>query len=144
MRTLYVLSILLPTMLAGFGTNAGPLVPAMRSALSEPAAAATCADSGNVAATDNFDRGMMLYMQGDMARAIAAYDEALRLDPAMTVAYVGRGHALHAQGDMDGAMANFDEASRLRVIQKIEWLAGRSPHYPRPRAPGGAVALVGL
>ena len=43
-------------------------------------------------------------------RAIAAYTQAIRLDPKNTLAYSGRGWAYHEEGDYYSAIANFTEA----------------------------------
>ena len=50
---------------------------------------------------------------GDLERAIADYDAAIRLDPARSLAYSQRGHAYQARGDALSALADFSEAIRL-------------------------------
>ena len=145
MRTNYILSVLLATLLMPPGAVAGPLVPSMEPALrAAPASAASCSETVKIAATANFKRGMVFYGQGDHDHAVAEYSEAIRLDPEMTAAYDGRGHALHTKGNMEGALANFDQASRLRLTEKVDWLVGRSPRAPVSRERQGAVALVAL
>ncbi len=144
MRTIYALSVLLPTLLTG-AAEASPLAHAGigSGTMATTAATSVCGEPRIAKGTANFNEGMIFYVRGDMDRAVAAYDEAIRLNPAMSAAYDGRGHALQAKGDMDGALANFDEASRLRLIERVEWLAGRSPHQPLS-SEEGAVALVAL
>ncbi len=51
--------------------------------------------------------------QGELDRAIAAYGEALRLDPRSALAFNNRGLAHKRRGDLDKAVADFDEAVRL-------------------------------
>src|SRR5260370_15309357 len=51
--------------------------------------------------------------KGDYARAIADYDEAIRLTPKEAYAYQNRGIAKQALGDLDGALADINEAIRL-------------------------------
>ncbi|MCZ7554607.1 MAG: tetratricopeptide repeat protein [Anaerolineales bacterium] len=51
--------------------------------------------------------------QGDHEGAIADYTEALRLNPALVVAYNNRGLARREKGDLDGAIADYTEAIRL-------------------------------
>lgn len=51
--------------------------------------------------------------QGNHDEAIAAYTEAIRLDPALIVAYNNRGLARREKGDKDGAIADYTEAIRL-------------------------------
>jgi lipoprotein NlpI len=51
--------------------------------------------------------------KGDNDRAIADYNEAIRLDPKYTFAYHNRGHAYRAKGDNDRAIADYNEAIRL-------------------------------
>src|SRR2546421_12611482 len=47
--------------------------------------------------------------QGDNDRAIADYNEAIRLDPERTLAFLGRGIAFSEKGDNDRAIADFSE-----------------------------------
>ena len=49
-----------------------------------------------------------------LEEAIAAYDEAIRLNPNYAEAYNNRGVAKDALGQHDGAIADFDEAIRLK------------------------------
>jgi tetratricopeptide (TPR) repeat protein len=46
-------------------------------------------------------------------RAIADYDQAIRLDPDYTVAYIQRGTAYKGKGDNDRAIADYTQAIRL-------------------------------
>ncbi len=51
--------------------------------------------------------------KGDNDRAIADYNEAIRLDPKYAIAYNNRGIAYRAKGDNDRAIADYSEAIRL-------------------------------
>src|SRR5215475_11361992 len=50
---------------------------------------------------------------GDYDRAIAAFSDAMRLDPRSALAFANRGVAYERKGDMDRAIADFSEAIRL-------------------------------
>jgi Flp pilus assembly protein TadD len=53
---------------------------------------------------------------GDSAfygRAIADFNEAIRLDPNDASAYTARGNAYNATGEIDRADADFNQAKRL-------------------------------
>jgi tetratricopeptide (TPR) repeat protein len=58
-------------------------------------------------------RGSCYYAKHDAERAIADYDQALRLDPKNAAAYDNRGNALEARGDLDDAMKDYSESVRL-------------------------------
>jgi tetratricopeptide (TPR) repeat protein len=59
-------------------------------------------------------RGASRYESGDLAGALADFDEALRLQPALAAAYNNRGATRYEFGDLAGALADFEEALRLR------------------------------
>jgi tetratricopeptide (TPR) repeat protein len=61
------------------------------------------------------DRGNAYARKGDYDRAIADYDEAIRLDPkyALGYNYYNRGNAYNRKGDYDRAIADYDQAIRL-------------------------------
>jgi tetratricopeptide (TPR) repeat protein len=50
---------------------------------------------------------------GDYDRAIAAFSDAMRLDPKNALAFTNRGVAYERKGDMDRAIADYSEAIRL-------------------------------
>ena len=58
-------------------------------------------------------RGVAYKRKGDYDRAIADYDEAIRLDPNYANAYSNRGNEYVRKGDYDRAIADCDEAIRL-------------------------------
>jgi short-subunit dehydrogenase/lipoprotein NlpI len=51
--------------------------------------------------------------KGEFDKAIAAYTEAIRLDPKCAEAYWGRGWTYEKKGDYDQAIADFSEVIRL-------------------------------
>src|SRR6266403_339236 len=51
--------------------------------------------------------------KGDNDRAIADYNEAIRLDPKHARAFHHRGYAYSDKGDNDRAIADYNEAIRL-------------------------------
>ena len=50
---------------------------------------------------------------GDYDRAIADFDEAIRLDPKSSIAFINRGDTYTNKGDNDRAIADYNEAIRL-------------------------------
>ena len=50
---------------------------------------------------------------GDYDKAIANYNDAIKLDPKNIVAFIGRGDAYTNKSDYDRALANYSEAIRL-------------------------------
>jgi tetratricopeptide (TPR) repeat protein len=64
-------------------------------------------------AEDHYKRGQARLDAGDPEGAIAAFDEAIRLDPTHAPAYNERGVTHYRKGDYDGAVADFSEAIRL-------------------------------
>jgi lipoprotein NlpI len=59
------------------------------------------------------NRGNAYSDKGDTDRAIADFNEAIRLDPTSAVAFDNRGSAYHDKGDNDRAIADYNEAIRL-------------------------------
>src|SRR5262249_16559641 len=51
--------------------------------------------------------------KGDRDRAIADYNEAIRLDPENAMAFNNRGASYANKGDRDRAIADYNEAIRL-------------------------------
>jgi len=66
-----------------------------------------------LAAEDHLRQGKMRFYKDDLEGAIAAYTEAIRLNPQFADAYYCRGMAYYEQGDMDRAVADYSEATRL-------------------------------
>ena len=58
-------------------------------------------------------RGMAYQAKGDLARAMADYNESMRADPTYPGAYNNRGVAWYRKGDHDRAIADYDQTIRL-------------------------------
>ena len=61
----------------------------------------------------HYNEGVKLQEQGDLQKAIAEYDEAIRLDPLFAVAHNNRGNAYRKLGQDQRAIEDYDEAIRL-------------------------------
>jgi tetratricopeptide (TPR) repeat protein len=59
------------------------------------------------------NRGNVLRDRGELDRAIADFDAAIRLDPKSADSHINRGIARYRRGDLDRAIADYDEAIRL-------------------------------
>ncbi len=79
-----------------------------RTPVAEAAAEAT--DVGRAQAEACIQRGNAEEDAGRLDRALAHYDEALRLAPAMPRAHLNRGNALYAAGSLDAAIAAYQTA----------------------------------
>src|SRR5262245_28372185 len=55
------------------------------------------------------NRGVAQRSRGDLAAAIADYDEAVRLNPDYARAYSNRGNAFYERGEHDRAIADLDQ-----------------------------------
>jgi lipoprotein NlpI len=55
----------------------------------------------------------MYAAKGDLDRAMADYNEAIRLDPKLALAFNNRAIAYAEKGDLDRAIADYNEAIRL-------------------------------
>jgi len=60
-----------------------------------------------------FNRGLEFSRKGEYDKAIAAYTEAIRLNPRNSDAYVNRGVVYAKKRDYDKAIADYNEAIRL-------------------------------
>src|SRR5260370_41772150 len=58
-------------------------------------------------------RGGAYQTQGDLNRAMADYNESMRIDPTYPAAYNNRGNTWYRRGDFDRAIADFDQAIQL-------------------------------
>ena len=59
------------------------------------------------------NRAAAYHEQGDIDRAIADLNEAIRLDPKLAMALNNRGAAYNERGDNDRAIADYNEAIRI-------------------------------
>jgi tetratricopeptide (TPR) repeat protein len=67
-------------------------------------------------------RGNCYYAKHDFDRAIADFDQALRLDPKNAGAYGNRANALQARGDADDAIKDYNESLRLNPRNAYAYL----------------------
>lgn len=74
---------------------------------------ATAAIRSNPSSANYVSRGLALHTARQYDRAIADYNEAIRLEPWNEVAYQDRANALEAQGRYAEALADYDTAIRL-------------------------------
>ena len=65
------------------------------------------------AASTHLRQGQKQSGQGDLTRAIASYDEAIKLKPTWAEAYLQRGFARRMNGKLDEAINDFDKAAAL-------------------------------
>ena len=76
-----------------------------------------------------YNRGLMYYNKGDHDRAIADYNEVIRIKPDFAEAYNNRGVAYKNKGDYDRAIADYKEAIRLNPNDALAYLnRGRASH----------------
>ncbi len=64
-------------------------------------------------AEDLFNQGWDKIKKGDLQGAIAAYTEAIRVNPKYALAYINRGVARAQLGDNKGAMEDYHQALRI-------------------------------
>ena len=70
--------------------------------------------NGKTLALAYSNRGVEWRAKGELARAIADYDEAIKADPQQSAAYNNRGIAYAAGNDFEKAIADYDEAIKLK------------------------------
>ncbi|MDX2031864.1 MAG: tetratricopeptide repeat protein [Blastocatellia bacterium] len=99
-------------------------------------AAADALQASSRSAEDYFKQGLNLYQQGDLERAIRAYDLAIRsltqpvdgaesirvIDPGAAPYYYNRGVAHYDRRNWEGALADFSEALRLNPRYLLAWI----------------------
>lgn len=82
---------------------------------------------GHQAAADFYNKGVELYENGQYDAAIKAFDEAIKLDPKMFVAWYNKGLALEAIGEFNESIKAYDEAIKLDPKDAIAWACKGSP-----------------
>jgi tetratricopeptide (TPR) repeat protein len=94
--------------LAGCGSISEPTV-------FEPASDAGSRDSAAEKAVNAYKRGEAYYQKNDFDKAIAEYNEAIRLAPGYADAYLGRGqaYAWKSEADLVQARTDYDEAAKF-------------------------------
>ena len=65
------------------------------------------------AAIEQLNRGATLLEAGEHEKALAAFDEAIRLDPSSAASHNGRGNVLLSKEEFEPAVAAFNESIRL-------------------------------
>ena len=78
-----------------------------------------------------YSRGLAYYDKGDDDRAIADYNEAIRLDPKSAYAYSNRGLAYDHKGDLDRAIADYNEAIRLDPKYALAYFNRGNAYYQK-------------
>lgn len=78
-----------------------------------------------------YDRGRAYHLSGDYDRAIADYDQALRLEPRDAAVWFNRGLAHYAKGDNDAAIRDYDAAIRLDPQDAEAWANRGVAHFAR-------------
>ncbi|MGF1458920.1 MAG: tetratricopeptide repeat protein [Leptolyngbyaceae cyanobacterium] len=73
----------------------------------------TIASSAQIQAETYYRQGVLQYEKGHLEAAIALYSEAIRLNPALAVAYSARAGALGNQENYDAAIADYNAAIAL-------------------------------
>jgi tetratricopeptide (TPR) repeat protein len=69
--------------------------------------------TGQDLATVYYARGRSYRLMGDNDRAIADYNESIKLNSSYAPALLGRGNAWKSKGDLDRAIADFSQAIRV-------------------------------
>jgi tetratricopeptide (TPR) repeat protein len=72
-------------------------------------------------------------------KAVAHYDEAIRVDPKFANPYIGRGNAYQSKNEPDKAIADYDEAIRLDPKRAFPYTA-RGNAYQFKNEPDKAIA----
>ena len=77
-------------------------------------------------ATSYRERGIVAYRGGDLHRAIADFDRAIKLDPSYADAYIDRGIAFYRTGEFDRAFADMAHAKRIQSARRARHQASAS------------------
>jgi tetratricopeptide (TPR) repeat protein len=67
------------------------------------------------------NRGNAYNEKGDTDRAIADFNDAIRLDPQNTNAYINRGYLYYRKGDIDRAMRSHATAIVVARLANCRW-----------------------
>ncbi|MFC2068283.1 tetratricopeptide repeat protein, partial [Chloroflexota bacterium] len=89
------------------------LVPVVLIVLVIPTASIFAACTELTKAQEHSNAGVCLYDQGNYEEAITEYNEAIWLDPNMTIAYDNRGWVYYETGQYDLAIADYYKAIDL-------------------------------
>jgi tetratricopeptide (TPR) repeat protein len=64
-------------------------------------------------ADEYYKKGLVEYEAGEISRALADYEQAIKLDPNFAEAYFQRGNARLVKEDYEGAIADYEQAIKL-------------------------------
>jgi len=80
-------------------------------------------------------RGGAHQAQGDLNRAMADYNESMRIDPTYPAAYNNRGNTWFHRGDFDRAIADYNQAIQLQseLWERLRQPRQRLGQQGRPR-----------
>lgn len=87
-------------------------------------------DAGPSDAKSYRERGIIAYRDGDLPRAIADFDQAIRLDHNFAEAYIDRGIALYRMHEFDRAFADISRVKRIRSLDQAR--AAEPAHKASP------------
>jgi len=97
----------------GFGSRVSAFTPDEREAADQAIRDLSAAIALNPTANAHVYRGIGYAGLGEYDRAIADYNEAIRLEPDAPLYLVARGLAYYGKGDYDWAIADYSQALRL-------------------------------
>src|SRR5262249_48861630 len=97
------------------------------------------------------NRGIVLFHQGELKRAIADFDKAIEIDPGSGSAFLRRSIARYAGGDLKGAISDLRKAAEIDhgikeiciECQTSPIPSGEQKEEPRP-AEQGAIGQSSL
>lgn len=72
-------------------------------------------------ATAYLCRGMVLHSKNELDKAIADYNEAIRIDRRMSSAFLNRGNCWYGKQEYDRALADYTEAVRLAPADALAY-----------------------
>ena len=78
--------------------------------------------TGRTLARLHVGRGMAYQAQGDLARAMADFNESMRVDPTYPGAYNNRGVIWYHKRDFNRAIADYDQAIQLDPKYKLAYV----------------------
>jgi tetratricopeptide (TPR) repeat protein len=83
-------------------------------------------DKGDKLAEAFNNRGMAYRLKGDLDRAIADYNQAIKLNSKFAQAYNNRGVAYDNKGEYDHAIQDYDQAIKLKPSAEVHFNRGNA------------------